>query len=119
ASVLGNRLSTRPLPVGNPASAWPNIPTGPRRTPRRVDGHGLGTVDQLAVLRRTQRRAPRPRHGPDPGSGGIGPQRLPSGISDPKNPTTLRCRALSSRKAQPRTETGMVAMPLLGSFYLA
>jgi hypothetical protein len=88
--VLGNRLSTRPLPVGNPASPWPNIPTGPRRAPRRVDGHGLGSVDQLAVLRRTQRRTARPRDGTDPGSGGLGPQCLPPRLSAAANPTTLR-----------------------------
>ena len=90
APVLGDRFGARPLRVGDPASPRPDLPAGPGRTPRCIDGHRLGTVNLFAGLRPTQRRTPRSRYGPDPGPGGVGPQRLPSCISAPTNRRTLR-----------------------------
>jgi len=66
---------------------------------------------KLTVFRSTQRRTLQPWHGSDPGAGGVGTQRLPPRIPTPTNPTTLRWRALSSRKAQSRTVRAAVAMP--------
>ena len=73
-----------------PAQARPDLPPGPGRAPRRADGYRLGAVAVLAQLRRTQRRAPRPRHGSDPGPRRAGAQRLPAGLPAPRDPTTLR-----------------------------
>lgn len=43
------------------------------------------------------------------------PQRLPPGLPHARDPTTLRRRSVSSRKAQPRTVTATLAMPLDGA----
>ena len=44
APLLGNRSGPGALPVRDPAPARTDLPTGPGRTPRRADGHRLGTV---------------------------------------------------------------------------
>jgi transposase len=85
-----DRAGPGPLRIGDPSPPRSDLSARPGRTPRRTDEHGLRTVDQLTVFRPTQRRTLRPRHGSDPGPGGVGTQRLPPRIPTPTNPTTLR-----------------------------
>jgi hypothetical protein len=115
ASVLRHRVGAGDVSVGQHHSSRSDLSPRFGRAPRRVDGHRLGSVDVLARLRRTRRRVPGPWQEPDPGPGRERPPRLPTRIPAPQDPTTFRRRALSSRKAQPRTVTATLAMPLDGA----